>query len=177
MCHCSASGPLNKATGQGPALGVILCPPHRVLGEAVLPFPLALAEVTLGIGRGRRVILRSYQEEEEGEGARRGLGWGAEQGSEGIGPTAQVPPVPAPSDSTVKAMVTEMSIGEEDFQELQAQEGAAITFCLKEFRVRSLPCPHCPVSPAPPRCHCSASPLLGTPELRRLSKLVSQHSL
>ncbi|XP_064432162.1 cell cycle checkpoint control protein RAD9A isoform X3 [Mirounga angustirostris] len=37
----------------------------RVLGEAVLPFPPALAEVTLGIGCGRRVILRSYQEEEE----------------------------------------------------------------------------------------------------------------
>ncbi|XP_022261304.2 cell cycle checkpoint control protein RAD9A isoform X3 [Canis lupus baileyi] len=37
-------------------------------------------------------------------------------------------------DSTVKAMVTEMSIGEEDFQQLQAQEGVAITFCLKEFR-------------------------------------------
>ncbi|XP_036114446.1 cell cycle checkpoint control protein RAD9A isoform X2 [Molossus molossus] len=75
----------------------------KVLGEAVLPFPLALAEVTLGIGRGRRVILRSYQEEE--------------------------------TDSTIKAMVTEMSIGEEDFQQLQAQEGVAITFCLKEFRV------------------------------------------
>ncbi|XP_036114445.1 cell cycle checkpoint control protein RAD9A isoform X1 [Molossus molossus] len=74
----------------------------KVLGEAVLPFPLALAEVTLGIGRGRRVILRSYQEEE--------------------------------TDSTIKAMVTEMSIGEEDFQQLQAQEGVAITFCLKEFR-------------------------------------------
>ncbi|XP_008570307.1 PREDICTED: cell cycle checkpoint control protein RAD9A isoform X2 [Galeopterus variegatus] len=74
----------------------------RVLGEAVLPFPPALAEVTLGIGRGRRVILRSYQEEE--------------------------------ADSTVKAMVTEMSIGEEDFQQMQAQEGVAITFCLKEFR-------------------------------------------
>ncbi|XP_064432163.1 cell cycle checkpoint control protein RAD9A isoform X5 [Mirounga angustirostris] len=75
----------------------------RVLGEAVLPFPPALAEVTLGIGCGRRVILRSYQEEEE-------------------------------ADSTVKAMVTEMSIGQEDFQQLQAQEGVAITFCLKEFR-------------------------------------------
>ncbi|XP_014700200.1 cell cycle checkpoint control protein RAD9A isoform X1 [Equus asinus] len=84
-----------------------LCPhvlraPARVLGEAVLPFPPALAEVTLGIGHGRRVILRSYQEEE--------------------------------ADSTVKAMVTEMSIGEEDFQQLQAQEGVAITFCLKELR-------------------------------------------
>ncbi|KAM8814447.1 cell cycle checkpoint control protein RAD9A [Rhynchonycteris naso] len=80
----------------------VLRAPARVLGEAVLPFPTALAEVTLGIGRGRRVILRSYQEEE--------------------------------ADSTVKAMVTEMSIGEEDFQQLQAQEGVAITFCLKEFR-------------------------------------------
>lgn len=45
----------------------MLCPPHRVLVEAVLPFPPALAEVTLGIGRGHRVILRSYQEE-AGEG-------------------------------------------------------------------------------------------------------------
>ncbi|XP_040112370.1 cell cycle checkpoint control protein RAD9A isoform X1 [Oryx dammah] len=95
-----------------------LCPhvlraPARVLVEAVVPFPPALAEVTLGIGRGRRVILRSYQEEE--------------------------------ADSAIKAMVTEMSIGEEDFQQLQAQEGVAITFCLKEFRVRFLPCAHHPV--------------------------------
>ncbi|KAM4848882.1 cell cycle checkpoint control protein RAD9A isoform X3 [Urocitellus parryii] len=85
-----------------------LCPhvlraPARILGEAILPFPPTLAEVTLGIGRGRRVILRSYLEEEA-------------------------------ADSTVKAMVTEMSIGEEDFQQLQAPEGVAITFCLKEFR-------------------------------------------
>ncbi|KAM6159585.1 cell cycle checkpoint control protein RAD9A [Erethizon dorsatum] len=80
----------------------VLRAPARILGEAVLPFPPALAEVTLGIGRGRRVILRSYQEEE--------------------------------ADSTTKAMVTEMSIGEEDFQQLQAPEGVAITFCLKEFR-------------------------------------------
>ncbi|KAM5247320.1 cell cycle checkpoint control protein RAD9A [Ctenodactylus gundi] len=80
----------------------MLCAPARILAEAVLPFPPALAEVTLGIGHGHRVILRSYQEEE--------------------------------ADSTVKAMVTEMSIGEEDFQQLQAPEGVAITFCLKEFR-------------------------------------------
>ncbi|XP_004481658.1 cell cycle checkpoint control protein RAD9A [Dasypus novemcinctus] len=84
-----------------------LCPhvlraPARVLGEAVLPFPPALAEVTLGIGGGRRVILRSYQEEE--------------------------------ADSKVKPMVTEVSLGEEEFQQLQAREGVAITFCLKEFR-------------------------------------------
>ncbi|XP_015424508.1 PREDICTED: cell cycle checkpoint control protein RAD9A isoform X2 [Myotis davidii] len=46
----------------------------------------------------------------------------------------QVSLVPAPTDSTIKAMVTEMSIGQEDFQQLQAEEGVAITFCLKEFR-------------------------------------------
>ncbi|MBZ3880933.1 Cell cycle checkpoint control protein RAD9A [Sciurus carolinensis] len=80
----------------------VLRAPARILGEAILPFPPTLAEVTLGIGRGHRVILRSYQEEE--------------------------------ADSTVKAMVTEMSIGEEDFQQLQAPVGVAITFCLKEFR-------------------------------------------
>ncbi|XP_006860914.1 PREDICTED: cell cycle checkpoint control protein RAD9A [Chrysochloris asiatica] len=81
----------------------VLRAPAKVLGEAVQPFPLALAEVTLGITRGRRVILRSYQEDEA-------------------------------ADSTIRAMVTEMSIGEEDFQQLQAQEGVAITFCLKELR-------------------------------------------
>ncbi|XP_017712625.1 cell cycle checkpoint control protein RAD9A isoform X4 [Rhinopithecus roxellana] len=96
--------------------------PARVLGEAVVPFPPALAEVTLGIGRGRRVILRSYHEEE--------------------------------ADSTAKAMVTEMCLGEEDFQQLQAQEGVAITFCLKEFRVRfplrtRRSCPACPAQPSP----------------------------
>ncbi|XP_049748591.1 cell cycle checkpoint control protein RAD9A isoform X2 [Elephas maximus indicus] len=80
----------------------VLRAPAKVLGEAVLPFPPALAEVTLGVSHGRRVILRSYQEEE--------------------------------ADSTVRAMVTEMSIAEEDFQQLQAQEGVAVTFCLKEFR-------------------------------------------
>lgn len=41
-------------------------------------------------------------------------------------------------DSTSKAMVTETSIGEEDFQQLQAPEGIAVTFCLKEFRVSLL---------------------------------------
>nr|XP_045014805.1 cell cycle checkpoint control protein RAD9A isoform X3 [Jaculus jaculus] len=44
----------------------VLRAPARVLGESVLPFPPALTEVTLGIGSGRRVILRSYQEEEAG---------------------------------------------------------------------------------------------------------------
>ncbi|XP_037064301.1 cell cycle checkpoint control protein RAD9A isoform X3 [Peromyscus leucopus] len=80
----------------------LLRAPARVLAEAVLSFPPALTEVTLGIGHGRRVILRSYQEEE--------------------------------ADSTNKAMVTETSIGEDDFQQLHAPGGIAITFCLKEFR-------------------------------------------
>uniref|UniRef100_A0A8D1GHQ4 Cell cycle checkpoint control protein n=1 Tax=Sus scrofa TaxID=9823 RepID=A0A8D1GHQ4_PIG len=115
-----------------------LCPhvlraPARVLGEAVLPFPPALAEVTLGIGRGRRVILRSYQEEE--------------------------------ADSTAKAMVTEMSIGEEDFQQLQAQEGVAITFCLKEFRVRLRPLRS---PPRPPSALAPPSPSLLPPHLTAL---------
>lgn len=81
------------------------------------------------------------------------VAWDGEQswGGRGWDSWAQVPPVPAPPDSTVKAMVTEMSIGEEDFQQLQAQEGVAITFCLKEFRVRFPPYPHYPVLPAVPR--------------------------
>lgn len=97
VCHCPAPGPL-RAAGWGRALGVTLCAPSRVLGEAVLPFPPALAEVTLGIGRGRRVILRSYQEEEAGEGARRGLGLGAEVGWAGVGPSFLLflPPQTAP---------------------------------------------------------------------------------
>uniref|UniRef100_A0A8D1TRN8 RAD9 checkpoint clamp component A n=1 Tax=Sus scrofa TaxID=9823 RepID=A0A8D1TRN8_PIG len=132
VCHCPAPGPL-RAAGWGRALGVTLCAPSRVLGEAVLPFPPALAEVTLGIGRGRRVILRSYQEEE--------------------------------ADSTAKAMVTEMSIGEEDFQQLQAQEGVAITFCLKEFRVRLRPLRS---PPRPPSALAPPSPSLLPPHLTAL---------
>lgn len=80
-------------------------------------------------------------------------------------------------------MVTEMSIGEEDFQQLQAQEGVAITFCLKEFRVRLRPLrspPRPTLGPRPALSllassapHGPASPFPGAPELRRVSKLVS----
>lgn len=72
-------------------------------------------------------------------------------------------------------MVTEISIGEEDFQQLQAQEGVAITFCLKEFRVRFFPCPPCPshALTAPPRASLLCLSFPGAPELRRVSKLVS----
>ncbi|XP_028916305.1 cell cycle checkpoint control protein RAD9A isoform X1 [Ornithorhynchus anatinus] len=79
----------------------LLRAPARVLVDAILPFPLTLAEVTLGVSRGRRVVFRSFVEE---------------------------------ADPT-KAMVTEMSLGQDDFQQLQVQEDStAITFCLKEFR-------------------------------------------
>ncbi|XP_003341960.4 cell cycle checkpoint control protein RAD9A-like isoform X1 [Monodelphis domestica] len=83
-----------------------LCPhllraPARVLVEAVSPFSPALSEVTLGVSRGRRVVFRSYLEEDT---------------------------------DAARAMMTEMSLSEEEFQQLQAQEGASITFCLKEFR-------------------------------------------
>ncbi|XP_056657193.1 cell cycle checkpoint control protein RAD9A isoform X1 [Monodelphis domestica] len=73
----------------------------RVLVEAVSPFSPALSEVTLGVSRGRRVVFRSYLEEDT---------------------------------DAARAMMTEMSLSEEEFQQLQAQEGASITFCLKEFR-------------------------------------------
>lgn len=53
-----------------------------------------------------------------------------------------------PTDSNTKTMVTEMSLGEADFQELQAQEGVAVTFCLKEFRVSPYP----PIPPSRARC-------------------------
>ncbi|XP_038620752.1 cell cycle checkpoint control protein RAD9A [Tachyglossus aculeatus] len=79
----------------------LLRAPARVLVDAILPFPLTLAEVTLGVSRGRRVVFRSFVEEAD----------------------------PA------KAMVTEMSLGPDDFQQLRVQEDStAITFCLKEFR-------------------------------------------
>ncbi|XP_020823948.1 cell cycle checkpoint control protein RAD9A isoform X3 [Phascolarctos cinereus] len=79
----------------------LLRAPARVLVEAVAPFSPALSEVTLGVSPGRRVVFRSYLEED--------------------------------TDAT-KAMMTEMSLNEEEFQQLEAQEGASITFCLKEFR-------------------------------------------
>ncbi|KAM8969836.1 cell cycle checkpoint control protein RAD9A isoform X1 [Sarcophilus harrisii] len=73
----------------------------RVLVEAVSPFSPALSEVTLGVSRGRRVVFRSYLEDDT---------------------------------DAARAMMTEMSLSEDEFQQLQAQEGASITFCLKEFR-------------------------------------------
>lgn len=72
-------------------------------------------------------------------------------------------------------MVTETSIGEEDFQQLQAPGGIAITFCLKEFRVSSR-APSPGVS-TPHRLSLPASSIPGAPELRRVSQLASYHPL
>lgn len=147
----------------------ICCVPcHRVLAEAVLSFPPALTEVTLGIGHGQRVILRSYQEEEAGEGMRpppRGNSWGEARAQDLSSPCA------CPVDNANKAMVTETSIGEEDFQQLQAPEGIALTFCLKEFRVSSLALPA--GLSTQHRLSLPASSIPGAPELCRVSKLVS----
>ncbi|NWQ68509.1 RAD9A protein, partial [Neopipo cinnamomea] len=41
-----------------------LCAPARVLADAVVHFPLTLAEVTLGTGPGGRISLRNYMEDE-----------------------------------------------------------------------------------------------------------------
>ncbi|NXS09025.1 RAD9A protein, partial [Neodrepanis coruscans] len=41
-----------------------LCAPARVLAEAVVHFPLTLAEVTLGTGPGGKISLRNYVEDE-----------------------------------------------------------------------------------------------------------------
>lgn len=65
-----------------------------------------------------------------------------------------------------------MSIGEEDFQQLQAQEGAAITFCLKEFRVSFPPAQSRCILPALPGASRLCFPLPGPPELRGVRKLV-----
>lgn len=63
-----------------------------------------------------------------------------QEGTAGLRPELKTfsSPCACPVDNANKAMVTETSIGEEDFQQLQAPEGIAVTFCLKEFRVSSL---------------------------------------
>lgn len=77
------------------------------------------------------------------------LGGGFELGWERGGPESAGSAVAPLADSSGRAMVTEMSIGEEDFQQLQAREGVAITFCLKEFRVR-FPAAHSAAPSSPP---------------------------
>lgn len=59
-------------------------------------------------------------------------------------------------------MVTQMSLGEADFQQLQAQEGVAVTFCLKEFRVRAFSLPTPALQPCPSLTpSCTPSPSQG----------------
>ncbi|NXU19559.1 RAD9A protein, partial [Pardalotus punctatus] len=81
-----------------------LCAPARVLAEAVVHFPLTLAEVTLGTGPGGKISLQNYVEE-AGESCR-------------------------PS----KTMVTQLWLAEDEFQSVAVAPGSHITFCLKEFR-------------------------------------------
>lgn len=162
----------------------MLCPPHRVLVEAVLPFPPALAEVTLGIGRGRRVILRSYQEEEAGEGTdgawgreqRRG-GAGREQRRAGGAEPGFLLSLPPPRQHC-------QSHGDGDehrrggFPAVAGPGRGSHHFLPQGIpgevpATRSPPCP--PLLPALPPC--SASPFPGAPELCRVRQLVPQHSL
>ncbi|KAM6308854.1 cell cycle checkpoint control protein RAD9A [Aegotheles albertisi] len=76
--------------------------PARVLAEAVVHFPLTLAEVTLGTSPGGdRITLRNYVEDEA-----------------------------EPS----RTMVTELCLGEDEFQAVAVAPGSSVTFCLKEFR-------------------------------------------
>lgn len=72
-------------------------------------------------------------------------------------------------------MVTETSIGEEDFQQLHAPEGIAVTFCLKEFRVSLLW--QSPGLSTKHRLSLPASSILGAPELCRVSEFASFYPL
>lgn len=78
-------------------------------------------------------------------------------------------------DSSSKAMVTETSIGEEDFQQLHAPEGIAVTFCLKEFRVSLLWL--LPGLSTKHRLSLPASVIPGAAELCRVSEFASYHPL
>lgn len=102
------------------------------------------------------------------EPARPGAG---SEGWEELGPKGPGSSCSCPPDSATKAMVTEISIGQEDFQQLQAEEGVAITFCLKEFRVRVPPYPHhsIPLSWPRPYCLLSSQGLLSFAESANLS--------
>ncbi|NXD45123.1 RAD9A protein, partial [Copsychus sechellarum] len=105
-----------------------LCAPARVLAEAVVHFPLTLAEVTLGTGPGGKISLRNYVEEEAGESCR---GRGPPPH---LGVPSSSPPTPFPAPEPSKTMVTEMWLAEDEFQSVAVAPGSHITFCLKEFR-------------------------------------------
>ncbi|NXJ03290.1 RAD9A protein, partial [Odontophorus gujanensis] len=109
--------------------------PAQVLAEAVVHFPQTLAEVTLGAGAGGRIGLRSHLEEGSGE-----WGWGNRdrEGSAGVG-------ADCPFAEPGKAMVTELWLAPDEFQEVAVVPGSRITFCLKEFRV-SVTVTLCPTS-------------------------------
>ncbi|NXX77948.1 RAD9A protein, partial [Urocolius indicus] len=103
-----------------------LCAPARVLAEAVVHFPLTLAEVTLGVGPGGKISLRNYVEDEAGEP------WGCP--ALALGGLAQPPEPCHPLAELSKTMVTELWLAQDEFQAVAVAPGSCITFCLKEFR-------------------------------------------
>lgn len=127
------------------------CPvPLRLLAEAVVHFPLTLAEVTLGTGPGGKISLRNYVEDEAGEPCR------VKEPPPHLGVPSSPPPIPFPLPEPSKTMVTELWLAEDEFQSVAVVPDSHITFCLKEFRVSLHPnCPS-PVSPLgpshPPLC-------------------------
>ncbi|NWZ40945.1 RAD9A protein, partial [Brachypodius atriceps] len=105
-----------------------LCAPARLLAEAVVHFPLTLAEVTLGTGPGGKISLRNYVEDEAGEPCR------VREHPPHLGVPSSPPPIPFPPPEPSKTMVTELWLAEDEFQSVAVVPGSHITFCLKEFR-------------------------------------------
>lgn len=142
--------------------------PLRVLAEAVVHFPLTLAEVTLGTGPGGKISLRNYVEDEAGESRRvRGP-------LPHLGVPSSPPPIPFSPPEPSKTMVTELWLAEDEFQSVAVAPGSHITFCLKEFRVSPHPSPPALCHPQPP----SPSPLSpGAAELRRGLQPAPHHPL
>ncbi|NXH41820.1 RAD9A protein, partial [Dicaeum eximium] len=105
-----------------------ICAPARVLAEAVVHFPLTLAEVTLRTGPGGKISLRNYVEDEAGESCKvRGP-------PPHLGLPSSPPPTLFPTPEPSKTMVTELWLAEDEFQLVAMAPGSHITFCLKEFR-------------------------------------------
>lgn len=97
-----------------------------------------------------------------------GMGHGDREGSAGAGADCC-------TAEPGKAMVTELWLAPDEFQEVAVVPGSCITFCLKEFRV-SVTVTLCPTSRWPLR---PTKPHLppGAPELRRGLQPAPHHPL
>ena len=97
-----------------------------------------------------------------------GMWHGDGEGSAGAGGDS-------PAAEPGKAMVTELWLAPDEFQEVSVVPGSRITFCLKEFRV-SVSVTLCPAAQRPLR---PAKPPLppGAPELRRGLQPAPHHPL